>query len=447
MSMPAEKADMADVAAALAAAASHLPGHGQAALDGKRRQAAACFAAAGLPSIHDEDWKYTDLSRLRALLGDRLWQVAAPSPADVQAVAAAAIPALDAYRAVFVDGRLHGDLSQLPRGVSIHPLAALLVKRPQQALEVLELDEKAPLFNGFVALNAALAADGVCLCLEDGVRLDKPLYVLHFASGSGGTAHIRHAVHLGKAAEAVIIEHFTGTASDAGLTNVVTNVRLDEGASLQHYRLQEEGGRRFHIGRVDICQQGHSHVVSHAIALGAVLARTDMVVRLAGEGCGCELNGLYMAAARQHMDHHTHIDHLKPNGKSREYYKGVLDGHARAVFNGKVMVHYGAIGTDAEQANRNLLLSRHAEVDTKPELEIYADDVKCAHGATVGQLDEEQLFYLQSRGIGEALARNVLTYAFADDVIARMRLSAIRRRMEEVLLGRLPEGEYLRGLL
>lgn len=442
MSSPAAKQDTAHIEAMLTAAAGRLPGGDQAEVVERRRRAAAWFAARGLPSRRDELWKYTDLSRLAALLGERLYQPPVAAPVDVQAFAGVAIAGLEADEVRFAAGHRYGKLPEAPAGVRLHPLAEILAQRS----ELLAVDEQAPLFNSLNALNAALAGDGVCLEVPAGMQLARPLYLLH-AAGAEHAAHIRHHIRLGEGARATVIEHFAAGTDAAGLTNVVCNIELAAGAALTHYRLQEEGTRRFHIGRVDVRQQQDSRYVSHAIHIGAALARTDIVVHLQAQGCRADLGGLYMTAGRQHTDCHTHIDHRKPHCSSRELYKGVVDGRSRAVFNGKVMVHAGAVGTDADLVNRNLLLSRQAEVDSKPELEIYADDVKCAHGATVGQLDEAQLFYLRSRGIAESQARNVLIYAFADDVIARMQHAPIRRYMEAKVLGRLPMGEALKGLL
>ena len=451
MSMPAGARDTRSIEADLLRAGRSLAGNADASVNEHRRRAAACFAATGLPTTRDENWKYTDISRMDALLGARIREAESPLPVDASAIDAAAIPGLDAYRIVFVDGHCYRDMSVLPEGVWITTLAELLESDPEQALKSLGFDEQAPLFNGFVALNAAMAADGVCVCVGDGVSLNKPLHMLHVASRGGRVAHIRHGLMLGQASEAVIIEHFSGAPhagedGGAGLTSVVTNIHLHENARLTHYRLQQEAARQFHIGRVDVVQERDSRYVSHCVALGAALSRADIVVRLGGTGAFCDLNGLYLAGGRQHIDHHTHIDHAAPRGTSREYYRGVLDGRSRAVFNGKVVVCEGAEKTDAVQSNANLLLSGHAEIDTKPELEIYADDVKCAHGATVGQLDAEALFYLRSRGVGEETARDLLTYAFADEVIRRMDLDVIRRGLEKTILGQLPAGAGIREL-
>jgi len=278
------------------------------------------------------------------------------------------------------------------------------------------------------------------------VNLDKPLYLLHVAA-SGGASHMRHDIRVGRDATAHVIEHYVGHAAEAGLTHNITRVLLDEAATLYHDRLQFEMEKQFHLGRVDVTQLRDSRFVSHSLAMGAVLSRVDITVALSGVNASCVLNGLYLIGGRQHADHHTRIDHISPDCTSRETYKGVLSGRSHAVFNGKVVVHEGADGTDASQSNGNLLLSDHAEVDTKPELEIYADEVKCAHGATVGQLDLEQLFYLQSRGLDKASAKNVLTFAFADAALTQMKAAPVRRYLELAALKRLPQGDELQEMV
>ncbi len=403
------------------------------------------YARAGLPTTRDEDWKYTDLSRLTAVLGEAWWTPAPAANTDQKTVEKLLIPELDAYGLIFVNGRFQGDMPDLPEGVSVISLSVLLDSDAGQAAKALDMDENAPLFNGAVAVNTAMASHGACICIADGVKLDKPLYLLHVAT-SGGASHMRHGIWMGRGATAHVIEHYVGDSTEAGLTHNVTLVHLDEAATLYHDRLQMEAEKQFHLGRVDVKQLRDSRFISHSLALGAALSRVDIAVSLSGVNASCVLNGLYLIGGRQHADHHTRIDHASPDCISRETYRGVLAGRARAVFNGKVVVHKGADGTDASQSNGNLLLSDHAEVDTKPELEIYADEVQCTHGATVGQLDMDQLFYLRSRGLSEASAMNVLTFAFIEDVLARISIAPVRRYLERAALKKLPQGDVLREM-
>lgn len=420
-----------------------LPGN--AAVQALRSQAADIVARIGLPTKRAEDWKYTDLSRLTSTLGEAWWATSetetcmSDSPIN-------SIDDLDAYRLLFVAGIFQPQQSHLPDGVQLLPLAELLDNDPNNSANCLfKLDESAPLFNAAMAANTALASDGLCACIGEGIKLDKPLYVIHVGNSS---AHLLNGLILGRNAEVTLIEHFVGSDTDkAALSNIATYLRLAENAVLNHYRLQLESDKQFHIGRVEIKQARDSRYTLHAVELGASLSRADIVVDLAETGASCELNGLFVASGRQHIDHHTRIDHNAPHCRSRENYRTVLDGRSHAVFNGKIVVAEGAIKTDSAQSNGNLLLSKHAEIDTKPELEIYNDDVKCAHGVTVGQLDDNQLFYLKSRGLSEEEARLLLTFAFADEILIAMDIKAIRRFIEKEAFAKLPNMSDLEGML
>jgi len=299
-------------------------------------------------------------------------------------------------------------------------------------------------FNGLMALNAAVASDGAAICLADNSVLDKPLYILHISNQNNV---IRHGLMLGENAQAQVIEHFISMGEEKALSNCVTAVILKNGASLEHSRLQQEGEKQSHVVRVEVKQFRDSSYTFHGVELGALLSRTDLVVSLSESGASCELNGLFVLGGRQHVDHHTRVDHEAPHCTSRENYRTVLDGRSHGVFNGKVVVHEEAVKTDSSQSNGNLLLSKHAEIDTKPELEIYNDDVKCAHGATVGQLDDKQLFYLRSRGISREAAQELLTFAFADEILTAMSNQTVRSYVEKVAFAKLPHGTELDGLI
>jgi len=415
---------------------------GDAGLQALRSQAADAFARHGLPGRRDEDWKYTDISRLTATLGETWWL---PAVAQTVEPDIAGIDGLDAYRLVFMAGKFQPELSSIPDDVELLPLSTLLADDPKESAHCLfKLDEAAPLFNGILAANTALASDGLCACIGENIKLDKPLYVVHIGNN---TAHVLNGLMLGKGAQATLIEHFIGSDTDAALSNIATYIRVQENASLTHYRLQMEGAKQFHVGRVEVKQMRDSRYALHAVELGGLLSRADIVVNLAEAGASCDLNGLFVASNRQHIDHHTRIDHAAPHCRSRENYRTVLDGRAHAVFNGKIVVAEGAVKTDSAQSNGNLLLSKNAEIDTKPELEIYNDDVKCAHGVTVGQLDENQLFYLKSRGLSEQEARQLLTFAFAAEILAAMDIQAIRRFIEKEAFAKLPNMTEMDGLL
>jgi len=411
-----------------------------------RAQGKAAFARLGLPTTRMETWKYTDVKRAMTPFMEHLDATPAkPATLDAETIEGLSIADLDAYRLILVDGLMLAGASDLPEGVRAESLATLLAEHPEQGIEPLGMEEDAPLFNGFVALNAAYAKDGIGICIGDKIKLNKPLYILHISTGA--VAHICHGIHVGEQAEATVIEHYIGLDDAAGFTNVVSQVRLMQSGRLSHIRLQQESSKQTHIGRVSVRQHRDSQFDSHSMALGAALSRVDIVTSLAEAGAACNLNGLYLTTGRQHADHHTVIDHKAPHCISREMYRGVMDGRSRAVFNGRVVVGKGAIKTDSAQTNANLLLSATAEVDTKPELEIYNDDVKCAHGATIGQLDTNQLFYLKSRGLSEDEARQLLTFAFADEVLVSIDIPAVRRHIEHAAFSKLPLGVNISEVL
>ena len=431
-----------------------LPGADLPWLRRARRAAFDRFAELGFPTTRHEDWKYTNV----ALIEQRAFNVAPHCPPGSLGETPPPLPFAEGGNAwisdqsttlalpgshlvVFVNGRYSPAFSRidgLPSGARIVALSAALADHSDQLEEFLSGDG-ASWANGFTALNAAFWADGVYIDLAPGTAIEAPIQLLFIATDADLATHPRNVVRVGAQAHLTVIEHFVGFNEAAYLTNAVTQIVADQGAVIEHTKLQQESGRAFHIAGIHTRQGQDSRFTSHSFALGGRLSRNDITTRLDAEGCEAVLNGLYMADGRQHMDHHTCIDHAKPRGVSREFYKGVLDGAARAVFNGKVIVRPDAQKTDAHQSNRNLLLSESAEVDTKPQLEIYADDVKCSHGATVGQLDEDQIYYLRSRGVDEPAARSLLTYAFAEEIISRAGVAPLRTRLSELLIKRLPD--------
>lgn len=420
-----------------------LPGAELAWLRGARRNAFETFDKLRFPSTRLEDWKYTNV----APIGAREWHFASPRADDAGVCAIIEDLLLDksAHRLVFVNGRHAPKLSRtndLPEGVFMGSLTRALREVPER-LEALIAQHA--LNDGFEALNTAFLSDGYVLILPPDCSFDEPLQMLFIADEAGLAMNPFNAVLAGRGARCTVIEQFVGIADDSYLTNAVTRIVAEEGADIEHCRIQHEARRAYHIGRVELTQQRGSHIASHSFALGAALSRVQIDTHLNGTDTRCELNGLYFAGARQHVDHHTRIDHESARGTSREYYRGVLDGAAHGVFNGRVIVHQDAQQTDTHQANHNLLLSHDAEIDTKPQLEIYADDVKCTHGATVGKLDEAQLFYLRARGLDEPLARATLIWAFARDIVDRVRAERVRERLAKMLLARMPEAERIRG--
>ncbi len=368
------------------------------------------FLRVRLPTLKHEDWRYTNLAPLAA----QAWTPAAPARGGE----VAELP--PAPRLVFVNGRLDpeaSDLAGLPPGVRLGSLATALRERPGDLEPLLGRVVTVP-DHAFAALNAALFEDGALVEIADGVALDRPIHLAFLSTAVRPSAvHPRNLVVAGRGAQATVVEHD---------------------------RIQEEDDAAFHVGLLNVRQAGGSRLVGQSVALGTQLARVEARALLVSEAASCDLHGLYVGAGRQVLDHFVHVDHASPRCTSREVFKGILDGSSRGVFAGRITVREGAQKTDAGQVNSNLLLSEDATVDTKPQLEILADDVKCSHGGSVGQIREDQLFYLRSRGIGEALARALLTWAFASDMVQRVGPEEVRARVRRAVTARLPSGALLR---
>lgn len=401
-----------------------------------RRAAIARFAEMGLPTTRHEEWRFTNVSPL----GETAFEpAAAPSEApSTEELDAAGMPRLDGPRIVLVNGHSCPELSSietLPDGVAMRSLAEVLRTSPELVEPHLgrHADYRE---HPLVALNTAFAEDGALVQIRPGTVVQQPIHLVYAATGNGSpwVAHPRNVILVGRRAEAKIVETYLGLDESVYFTNAVTEIVLDDEAIVDHYKLQREGPGAFHLSTVQAEQDRGSTLHSHLVSLGGSLARHETNTRLAAEGCRAALDGLYLARGRQHMDSRTRIDHVKPHGSSRELYKGILDDRAHGVFNGKIFVHQDAQKTDAKQTNQTLLLSDRATINTKPQLEIFADDVKCTHGATVGQLDPEVLFYLRSRGIPFEHARRLLIYAFANEVLGQMQVESIRAELEQVLL-------------
>jgi Fe-S cluster assembly protein SufD len=405
-----------------------------------RRRAFDQFEAQGFPGTQLEEWKYTNV----AAIAKPHWHFASSRgvETDFKRFVDDLVPAGAVARIVFVNGRHAPKLSSipaLPEGAFIGTLSQAMRRIPQR-LEAI-MARRTPQ-DGFAALNGAFLSDGYVVALPPDCAIDWPLHVLFFSDEASLAMHPFNAVLAERGARCSIVEQFAGIADAAYLVNTVTEIVADDEADVEHCRIQQEARSAFHIAHVGVLQGRASRLTSHAFAFGAALSRTQIATRLDAADARADLNGLYFVGARQHVDHHTRIDHEKPRGTSREYYRGVLDGASHGVFDGRVIVHPDAQQTDTHQGNDNLLLSRDAEIDTKPQLEIYADDVKCTHGATVGQLDEGPLFYLRSRGLDERMARALLVWAFARTSIDRVGNAALRSRLTQQLLARLPGGEY-----
>ena len=405
-----------------------------------RDRALRAFEVNGFPTTKNEDWHFTS----PALVAEGAFEPMAASRGTltVADLAPFVLGGDDWPAIVFVNGRHAPHLSRmdaLPAGVRVMNLASALREEPtllERHLGRLAAFDAQAL--AFTALNTALLRDGAFVHVARGAAADVPIHLLFLSDGGaeGGVAYPRNLVLVEPLAQATVIEQYGATGDTRYFTNAVTEVVVGDGATLRHYRVQREATGACHVGHVEASQGRDSHYVSFSFATGARLSRTNIYARLAGEGCGSTLNGLYMIDGEQTCDHQTRIEHIEPNCYSREVYKGVLDGASHGVFNGKVYVHPAAQKTDGKQTNNTLLLSDRARIDTKPQLEIFADDVKCTHGATVGQLDDRMAFYMKSRGVGAETARRLLTYAFAADVLETIELEPLRVTLERMTLER-----------
>jgi len=402
----------------------------------------AQFTDLGLPSPRQEAWKYTDTGPIERAA--YLPVEPGTNGATGNQLNAFGFSDLPCHRLVFVNGYYDPALSTpgaVPQGAIIDSLAVQLRKGPHMLERHLgqyaETDD-----HGYAALNTAMIADGAFVHLAPGVTLAQPVHILHVttAAAEARMSHPRNLIVAERDSRAVIIEHHVSIGARHYFTNALTEVVTGDHARIEHYRLQEESPDAYHINGLHVHLGHESGYTAHAFDLGGRLVRNDLHSRLVAEGATCTLNGLYIGAGRRHIDNHTRIDHVQPRGTSREFYKGILNGRARGVFHGRVVVHPQAQHSDAQQVNNNLLLSREAEADSQPQLEIYADDVKCAHGATVGQLDPDALFYLRSRGVDDATAHDLLTYAFARDVLTRIGLEPVRTQLERHLAAGLLHG-------
>ncbi|MFH1680072.1 MAG: Fe-S cluster assembly protein SufD [Candidatus Eisenbacteria bacterium] len=414
-----------------------------------RTRAFARFAELGLPKPRNEEWRQTSIAPMRRTT----FRAARPleGTSRGEALKGRSFGTEAAAEIVFVNGYHAPELSRehdLPEGVLVENLSASLEGR-RDLLEH-HLGRYADFeTRSFSALNTAFLQEGALVLVPRGSLVAKPIHLVYLSGGNEepSVAHPRSLILVGKRAEATVIETYASLRDGTFLTNAVTEARVEEGGSLVHVKLQEESDEAFHIGAFQAHQERESRLRSFSLSFGAGLSRSETGSVLDGEGIECDMDGLYLGRGDHLVDNHTVIHHARPRCSSRELYKGILTDRSRGVFSGKIVVCRDAQKTDAKQTNQALLLSRDAAVHTKPQLEIYADDVRCTHGATVGRLDEEAVFYLRSRGLGEKAARSLLTLAFAREVVDRVEFAPLRTRLEEMLLARLPHGEDIRGVL
>ena len=412
----------------------------------RRRSALLQFEKTGFPSSRQENWKYTDVRPIaKKIFSNINEQTLAIGTEEINAVR---LQEPDCIELVFINGifsEKYSRIHDLPEGLNIENISDALIK--DKNLVAKHLTHYADYnVSPFTALNTAFVQHGTYINISANSVIDKPINVLYLSKSTASpfATHPRNLIIMDENSQATFIESYIGLDKADYFTNSVTEVSLSANTILKHYKVQQESLDAYHIGNLNVMHENNSQFESHSISIGGSLVRNDIHCQLAAEGASITMNGLYMTDGKQHVDNHTRIDHLKPHTYSTENYRGVLNGKSRAVFNGKVIVNPYAQKIEAHQNNANLLLSNDAEIDTKPELEIYADDVKCSHGATVGQLDKDMLFYLQSRAIDEDTARSLLTYAFADEVISKISLAPIRNRLENLVIDQLPNAALIR---
>ncbi|HEX5266186.1 MAG TPA: Fe-S cluster assembly protein SufD [Acidimicrobiales bacterium] len=415
-------------------------------LSERRQRAAEWLADHGFPTKKDEDWRYVDLRPLLAMgfalpriLGDVRFD-------DMSLDGLAGLPGLGGPRLVLLNGRFAPGLSRLtdpPDGVRVTPLADA-IRVDDRAVRDVWRQPAEGWRHGFEALNVALAVDGAFVQVAEAAAPDVPIEIVHVALGdqTPPVSNPRTLVRVGAGGSASIVETYLGAGDGPSLTNAHTEIVLDEGAALDHCRFQVETAEAYHLSSVHACPGRDARFASHLVANGAHLGRHELLVVLTAEGATADLDGVYLPRGVQCHDNPVRVEHVAPACTSHQLYKAIVDGAGHGIFNGHVIVHPGAAGTDAQQVNKSLLLSEQAEVDTRPRLEIFADDVACTHGAAVGQLDLDALFYLRSRGISEPDARRIVIAGFAQEVLGRIPAGALRGRAEALITAHLEDGDH-----
>jgi Fe-S cluster assembly protein SufD len=411
-----------------------------------RRTGITRFAELGFPSLRDEDWRFTNVAPIARLPFKPVFQVSRDSITP-EAVAGFTFGRLAANRLVFVNGHYAPDLSSLApqkQGVLISSLATALANDSALLEQHLTRHVQGE-NNAFTSLNTAFFQDGAFIHVPAGQTVEAPIHLLFIATSkeSGATAQPRNLVIADKGSQLTLLESYVSTVHASYLTNAVTELILGDGAVVEHVKFQDESLSAYHMAAVHAHLGRGCNFISHSVATGARLSRNSIRTVLAGEGVECVLNGLYITRGDQLADHHMVVEHAQPHCNSHEYYNGILDGRSKGVFHGRILVRQAAQKTDAKQTNKNLLLSEDATADTKPQLEIYADDVKCTHGATIGQLNEESIFYLRARGIGAATARRMLIHAFAGEIVERVRCAPAREELDKLVWDRLEQNPHL----
>ena len=402
------------------------------------------FAELGLPTLHDEDWRFTNVAPIAKMEFKPGLELAHHGVTE-KVLTRFPFTALAGDQFVFVNGQFAPELSSLaalPKGVKVMSLAAALATAPALVEPHLCRHARAD-SNAFTALNTAFFQDGAFIHVSAGQAVAQPIHLLFVSTAKdhGTTSHPRNLIVAERDSRVTVIESHVSLGGAAYFTNSVTELVAGDNAVVEHLKFQDENQQAFHISTVAAHFGRASNVVTHSIALGAKLSRTNIYATLAGKGAECILNGLYLTRGEQLADHHMVVDHAQPHGASHEYFNGILADKSKGVFHGRILVRPGAQKTDAKQTNKNLLLSDEATADTKPQLEIYADDVKCTHGATIGQLNDESIFYLRARAIPREKARRMLIHAFAGEIIDRVRCAAVREELDRLVWNRLEQNQ------
>jgi Fe-S cluster assembly protein SufD len=413
--------------------ASTAVGHDLPWLKKLREEAFALFCQTGFPTVHDEDWRFTNVSAIARTQFSLARMPVTLSESDFKDW----VLGEAAARLVFVDGQFVSRLSSrgsLPAGVTVSSLkeeiatgSAALENHLGRYLNIHR--------DPFCALNTAFIEDGAFVEIPAGAVLDRPIHLLFVSTEQEFPTmlHPRNLLLVAHEAQAQIIEEYVSLGGGKVLSNSATELVAGENSTVSHFMIEREHRAAFHISTLRIQQERSASVASHSLLLGGGLVRNNVHPVLAGEGGECLINGLFVGNGNQHLDNYMYVEHASPHSSSRQFYNGILDGHAHGVFHGRIVVHKNAQKTDAKQTNRNLLLSDDAQIDTKPQLEIYADDVKCTHGATIGQIEENALFYLRSRGIDEVSARRLLLAAFANECVGRMTPGVARTHAQRLI--------------
>jgi Fe-S cluster assembly protein SufD len=424
-----------------------LNGESKSPVHALRRDAMSHFTALGFPTTKHEEWRFTNVAPIAGTNFKPILKPVSSVSIPQSVLGNYVLKGLNCHLLVFLDGHYSKELSKalpIQNGVKIGSLANAL-QTDGKLIESYLTQSASYKNDAFTSLSTAFMRDGAFIYVPDNIEVELPVHLLFLSTGNTDLsfANPRNLFITGRNVRLSLIETYASLGEKEYFTNAVTEIFLGDHSVLEHDKLQLEYEGAYHIASTFVRQNGGSNYISNSVSLGGALVRNNITSVLDAEGCECTLNGLSLGTRNQHVDNHTTIDHAKPNCNSHELYKSILDGKAKGVFNGKIFVRKDAQKTDAKQTNKTLLLSDEATIDTKPQLEIFADDVKCTHGATVGQLDEEQVFYLRSRGIGLDMARDMLTFAFAMDIIQRIKIEPLRDSLDQMLQARLQKGREI----